>query len=139
MPFEVYIGYVADKDAEISAGTALTLEVRDLDTYERKIVRALVGKPGAQMAESDELWILDWVEARQTEPWRIKVLEELEEEDATSLRSDISETDLKSQADASQLYAGGRGRGKSMPEMMGSEEARKFFENIARMKGDKKP
>jgi hypothetical protein len=137
MPFEVYIGYVADKDAEIAAGETLTLEVRDLDTYERKIVRALVGKPDASLADSDELWILDWVEARQADPWRIKVLEELEEEDATGLRSDINDTDLKGQADASQRYAGGRGRGGSMPEMMGAEEARKFYENIARLKGGK--
>ena len=138
MPFEVYIGYVAEKDAEIEAGETLTLEVRDIDTYELKIVRALVGKPGSALADSDELWILDWVEARQAEPWRIRVLEELEEEDATGLRSDINESDLKGQADASQRYAGGRGRGGSMPGMMGSEEARKFYENISRMKGDKK-
>lgn len=137
MPFEVYIGYVADKDPQIEAGEVLTLEVRDLDTYERKVVRAQVGKPGADLAGSDELWILDWVEARQAQPWRIKVLEELEEDDATGLRSDIDETDLKGQADASQRYAGGRGRGGSMPEMMGAEEARKFYENINRMKGGK--
>jgi hypothetical protein len=139
MPFEAYIGYVAEKDAEIDSGTPLTLEVRDLDTYERKIVRALVARPGAELADSDELWILDWVEARQPEPWRISVLEELEEEDATGLRSDISESDLKAQAEDSKRFAGGRGRGASMPGSMGSEEARKFFENMARMKGEKKP
>ncbi len=140
MAFEAYIGYVADRDAQIDAGEPLTLEVRDLETYERKIVRAVVAKPGATLADSDDLWILDWVEARQNDPWRIRVIEELEEEDATGLRADITADDLRSQAQASQTYAGGRGRGGAMPEMMGQEEARKFYENIqSRQLGGKKP
>ena len=138
MPFEAYIGYVAEKDAEAESGEPITLEVRDLDTYERLIVRAIVAKPGAELEDSDLLWILDWVEARQEAPWRIRVLEELEEEDATNLRSDISEADLKAQAEQSQRYASGRGRGSGMPEMMGQEEARKFFENMQAIKAGKK-
>jgi hypothetical protein len=138
MPFEAYIGYVAEKDAEAESGEPIKLEVRDLDTYERLIVRAIVAKPGAELEGSDLLWILDWVEARQEQPWRIRVLEELEEEDATNLRSDISESDLKEQAEQSQRYASGRGRGSGMPEMMGQEEARKFFENMQAIKAGKK-
>ena len=134
MPYEAYIGYLSQKDAEIEALTPIVLEVRDLETYERKVVKALVGKPGSNVPEADTLWILDWVEARQEEPWRIAVLEELEEEDATSLRSDITESDLKAQAERSQQFAGGRGRGSGMPEMMGQEEARKFFENMQQIK-----
>jgi hypothetical protein len=134
MPFEAYIGYVAEKDAETESGESFVLEVRDLDTYERKIVRAIVSKPETELADSDLLWILDWVEARQADPWHIRVLEELEEEDATSLRSDISDADLKGEAARSQEYASGRGRGSGMPEMMGQEEARKFFENMQAMK-----
>lgn len=140
MAFEVYIGYVEGHDAEIDAGESLVLEVRDLDTYERRIVRALVTRPGTALSDSDDLWILDWVEARQGDPWRIRVLEELEEENATGLRADITTEDLKAQAQASQTYAGGRGRGGAMPEMMGQEEARKFYENMqSRKLGVKKP
>jgi hypothetical protein len=135
MPFEAYIGYVADKDESIDAGEPLVIEVRDLDTYERKIVRAVVARPGAALEDGDELWILDWVEARQSDAWRIRVIEELDEDDAAAARSDISADDLRRPAEESASYAGGRGRGDSMPGMMGAEEARKYFENIVARKG----
>jgi hypothetical protein len=136
MPFEAYIGYVADRDAEIEAGEAVVIEVRDLDTYERLIVRAVVGKPGAALEGADDLWILDWIEARQKEPWRIRVVEELEEGDpaAAALRSDITPDDLTSQGEISRTYASGRGRGGAMPGTMGEEEARKYYENIQKRK-----
>lgn len=135
MPFEAYIGYVAEKDGEIAAGEALVIEVRDLDTYERKVVRARVAKPGDALEDSEELWILDWVEARQEQPWRIRVIEELEEDDAAAERSDISAEDLRRPAEESESFASGRGRGNSMPGMMGAEEARKYFENVVGRKG----
>ena len=134
MPFEVYIGYVAEKDEEIAAGTPFNMEVRDLDTYGRMVVSAIVAKPGQTLEGSDQLWILDWVEARQAEPWSIKVLEELDEDAAASLRSDITQEDLSAQAIESKSFASGRGRGGSMPQMMGGEEAKKFFENMVTKK-----
>jgi hypothetical protein len=134
MPFEAYIGYVAERDGAIAAGEALVLEVRDLDTYERQVVRAVVAPPGAVLDGGDDLWILDWVEARQPEPWRIRVLEELDEDAAAAARSDITEADLKRPSQESQDFASGRGRGNSMPGMMGAEEARKYFENVVAKK-----
>lgn len=136
MAFEAYIGYVAEKEASIDAGEALVIEVRDLDTYERKVVRAVLARPGVALEDSDELWILDWVEARQSDPWRIRVLEELDEDEAAAARSDISADDLRRPAEESASYAGGRGRGDSMPGMMGAEEARKYFENVVAKKGN---
>jgi hypothetical protein len=130
MPFEAYIGYLDDKDEAISAGESIVIEVRDMDTYERKVVRAMIGKPGDSLDESDDLWVLDWVEARQEEPWRIRVLEELDEDDEAAVRSDISPEDLRKPAEDSESFASGRGRGNSMPGMMGAEEARKYFENV---------
>lgn len=139
MPFEAYIGYISEKEAEAESGEPVVLEVRDMDTYERKVVRAVIAKPGTELADSDVLWILDWVEARQEDPWRIRVVEELEETDVANLRSDISDADLTAEANRSELYGSGRGRGGAMPEMMGQEEARKFFENIQKHKlGQKK-
>lgn len=127
MPFEAYVGYLAEKEADIAAGTPIVIEVRDLETFERKIVRALVTKerpgPGA-----DELWVLDWIEARGAEPWSIKVLEELEE--GAAERSDIGEDDLRAAATESQKYAKRGHHGGTMPEMMGQEEIRKYYENI---------
>lgn len=134
MPFEAYIGYVAERDAEAESGESVVLEVRDLETFERLVVRAVIAKPGTTLDGGDELWIVDWVEARQPEPWSIKVLEELDEEDATAFRSDISQEDLKAQAEQSQKFASGRGRGAAMPEMAGQEEARKYFENMQQHK-----
>jgi hypothetical protein len=130
MPFEAYIGYLADKDEAISAGEPIVVEVRDMDTYERKVVRAVIGKPGDLLESADDLWVLDWVEARQEQPWRIHVLEELDEDDEAAVRSDISAEDLRKPAEDSENFASGRGRGNSMPGMMGAEEARKYFENV---------
>ncbi len=130
MPYETYIGYVDDREEEAERGDPVVLEVRDLDTFERLIVRAIIAKPGKTLDGGDALWVLDWVEAKLPDPWSIKVLEELDEEDATQYRSDITEEDLKAQAEQSQKYASGRGRGGGMPEMAGQEEARKYFENI---------
>jgi hypothetical protein len=139
MPFEAYIGYVAERDDEMAAGMPFIIEVRDLDTYERMIVRAVVARPGQPLEGSDKLWIVDWVEARQEDPWSIRVEEELDEEAVAAFRSDISREDLSSQADESKIFASGRGRGASMPQMMGGEEAKKFFENMAALKsGNKK-
>lgn len=134
MPFEAYIGYVAEKDEEIAAGSSFVIEVRDLDTYGRMIVRAVVAKPGQPLEGGDKLWILDWVEARQEEPWSILVEEELDEEAVAAFRSDITQEDLASQAAESKSFASGRGRGASMPQMMGGEEAKKFFENMVTKK-----
>lgn len=139
MPFEAYIGYVAERDDEMTAGTPFVIEVRDLDTYERLIVSAVVARPGQPLEGSDKLWIVDWVEARQEDPWSIRVEEELDEEAVAAFRSDISKEDLSSQADESKSFASGRGRGGSMPQMMGGEEAKKFFENMTALKsGNKK-
>lgn len=137
MPYEAYIGYVAEHDAEAESGEPVVLELRDLDTFERLVVRAVIAKPGTPLDGGDALWIVDWVEARQPNAWSIKVLEELDEEDATSFRSDISQDDLKAQAEQSQKFASGRGRGGAMPEMMGQEEAHKFFENMQTYKQKK--
>jgi hypothetical protein len=138
MPFECYIGYLHD-DAqrtkpEIAAGEPLTLEVRDLDTFERLVVRALVSAPPARLDGGDELWVLDYVEARQPAPWSIRVLEELDEEAAAQARSDVSDADRNAPAEELEKYGGKRYRGAQMPEMMGQEEARKYYQNVVAKK-----
>lgn len=130
MPYEAYIGYLDDKDEEINKGESMVVEVRDLETFERLIVRAKVGKPERPLDNGEDLWILDWVEKRQEIPWTIIIEEELDEEAIEATRSDINEQDLRAASKESHQYAGGRGRGGAMPEMMGQEEARKYYENI---------
>lgn len=138
MPYEAYIGYLDDKDEQIGKGQSIVVEVRDLDTFERLVVRAKVGKPEQSLAAADELWILDWVEKRQPEPWSIIVEEELDDEAIEASRTDINEDELRAASEDSHEYAGGRGRGASMPEMMGQEEARKFYENVVGKRPDSK-
>lgn len=138
MPYEAYIGYLKD-DAqdtrpEITNGEPLVVEVRDLDTFERLVVRALVAEPPGQIENGDELWVLDWVEKKLEAPWSIRVLEELEDDALEGARSDISEADLSAPADQAQEYGGRKYRGSQTPQMVGQEEARKFFENVVTKK-----
>ncbi len=134
MPFEAYIGYLHDRNQapkpEIAAGEPIVLEVRDLDTFERLVVRAVVAEPGAELDGGDELWVLDYVEARSPAPWRIRVLEEVDDEAALAARSDVGEEDRRAPGEELQKYGGSRHRGAQMPEMLGQEEARKFYQNV---------
>lgn len=59
---------------------------------------------------------------------------EIGEDAAASLRSDISQENLSSQAADSKSFASGRALGGSMPQMMGGEEAKKSFENMVTKK-----
>jgi hypothetical protein len=111
------------------------LELRDLDTFERLVVRALVAEPPGTLEDGDKLWVLDWVESRQVEPWSIRVLEELDEDDEAAARSDVDEQDLRAAAEEARKFAGRRYKGAELPEMMGQEEARKYYENVKGRKG----
>lgn len=134
MPFEAYIGYLKDEEQEtkpeILAGEPVILEVRDLDTFERLVVKAIVAEPPNVLDDGDELWVLDWIEAKLEKPWSIRVLEELDEDAAESARSDVSEEDLQSQAKESSKFGTRRRAGSQLPDMMGQEEARKFYQNV---------
>jgi hypothetical protein len=138
VPFEAFIGYLTDEDQnpkpEIAAGEPLVVEVRDLDTFERLVVKAHVTEPGTPLEGGDELWVLDWVEARLEEPWSIKVLEELDEDAASEARSDITEEDRRASSEESKKYGGKRYKGSELPDAMGQEEARKYYENMVAKK-----
>ena len=134
MPFEAFIGYLTEEDqtvkAEIQKGEAVVVEVRDLDTFERLVVRAMVAEPGTALEGGDELWVLDWVEERQEAPWSIKVLEELDEDAADKERSDITDADRRASSEESAKYGGRKYKGSELPDAMGQEEARKYYENV---------
>ncbi len=134
MPYEAYIGYLKDDShetkAEVINQEPFVLEVRDLDTFERLVVKALVAEPPNSVEGGDQLWVLDWVEKKLEDPWSIQVLKELEEDALEDSRSDISQADLDAPAQEAQKL-GGRGyRGSQTPQMMGQEEARKYYENV---------
>lgn len=141
MPFEAYIGYLSDESKEVRKevreGEPFVVEVRDLDTFERLVVRAVVAEPGTVLEEGDELFVLDWIENRQEKPWSIRVLEELDEENEDAARADITDADRTAAAEESQKFGGRKYRGSELPDAMGQEEARKYYEH-AQNKGPKK-
>jgi len=134
MSYEAYIGYLKNADQEtkqeIVSGEPVILEVRDLDTFERLVVKALVAEPPNVVDDGHELWVLDWVEAKLEEPWSIRILEELDEDAAESARSDVSQEDRQAQAKESVKYGTRKRAGSELPDMMGQEEARKFYQNV---------
>lgn len=134
MPYEAYVGYLTDSAQktrhEVQNREPFVIELRDLDTFERLVVRAIVAEPPATVEGGQELWVLDWIENRMPTPWSIKVLEEIDEEQAEAARSDITEADRTAAADESLKYGGKKYRGSELPEAMGGEEAKKYFENV---------
>jgi hypothetical protein len=134
MPYEAYIGYLTDDSQnlrdEVKNGEPFVLEVRDTDTFERLVVKAIVADSPDTIQGGDELWVLDWIENRNETPWSIKVLEELSEEDVEAQRSDVTESDRTAPAEEAKKYGGRKYRGAQLPDSMGGEEARKFYENV---------
>jgi len=134
MPFEAYIGYLSTEAKEvrpeIADGEPFVVEVRDLDTFERKVVRAIVAEPSGSLEGADELWVLDWIENRMDESWSIKVLEELDEEEEAAARADITEADLAAAAEESSRFGTRKYAGSQLPDAMGQEEARKYYEHV---------
>ena len=134
MPYEAYIGYLTDNTQEIrnevKERKPFVLEVRDMDTFERLVVKAVVSDSADAIQGSDELWVLDWIENRMEAPWSIKLLEELTEEDIEAERSDVTDSDRTSAADEAKKYGGRKYRGAQLPDTMGGEEARKYYENV---------
>ena len=134
MPYEAYIGYLTDDSQEIrnevKEREPFVLEVRDMDTFERLVVKAVVSDSADAIQGGDELWVLDWIENRMEAPWSIKLLEELTEEDIEAERSDVTDSDRTSAADEAKKYGGRKYRGAQLPDTMGGEEARKYYENV---------
>ena len=134
MPYEAYIGYLTDNAqkirGEIESGEPFILEVRDTDTFERLVVRAVVAMQANAIEDGEALWVLDWIESRMESPWSIRVLEEVDEDAADSARSDVTDEDKAVAAEESKRFGGKKYRGSQLPDSMGGEEARKFYENV---------
>jgi hypothetical protein len=78
--FEVLEEYIHAQRADIDQGKAVVLEVRNTDTFERLVVRALVAPPGQNIEGSEQLHLMNLAENVASDEWRIKVLEELDPE-----------------------------------------------------------
>lgn len=80
--YEILEEYVAAKKADIAAGRPVIVEVRDTDTFERLVVKALVAPPGGALDGADALVLRDLAENVAAAGWQIKVLEEVDPESA---------------------------------------------------------
>ncbi len=78
--FEILEEYVHSKRAHIDGGEAVIVEVRNTDTFERLVVKAMMAPPGTELEGGDDLVLRDLAENVSEEGWKIKVLEELDPE-----------------------------------------------------------
>jgi hypothetical protein len=63
---------------EIQEGKEIELSIRDCETYETKLVRAIVWSSKEKVAEGDRLWLrLSRGQPATKEPWAIQIIEDL--------------------------------------------------------------
>ena len=77
--FEVYL---ARNMADIEAGKEITSEVFFFEDASIRLVKARIAKDAEQLPDGEDLWIRNdegrWIKKN---PWRIKILEELDPDD----------------------------------------------------------
>jgi hypothetical protein len=63
---------------DIQEGKEMELNIRDCDTYETKVVKAIVWSSQERLSEGDRLWVrLSRGQPATKEPWAIKIIEDL--------------------------------------------------------------
>jgi hypothetical protein len=80
MEWETARAYLKQYEKEIAAGEPIEIPVFDHNTYERRLVKAIINPKLQQSPEVEKLWIKDASDWVEPEPWGIKVLEELTED-----------------------------------------------------------
>jgi hypothetical protein len=78
--YEILEEYVESQRAAIDMGTPVTVEVRDTDSFERLVVKALLGPPERPIPGADRLILKNLAENVSSDAWTIKILEELDVE-----------------------------------------------------------
>ena len=78
--YEVLEEYVDAARADIDQGNPVEVEVRNVDTFERLVVRAQINPPGRAAAEDDRLVLRNLAENVSSDDWSIRILEELDPE-----------------------------------------------------------
>lgn len=105
--YEVYEGYVDGHEEEMREGKPFIVEVRDLSTFTRMIVRALVSREKDAFPDGSPLWFKDLNDEIVPEPGSIKILEELDDEVYAAEKSPR----------ALEVKGRGRGGGKTKTEV----------------------
>ena len=79
MKLESYRIYLEEHKAEIEEGKPLIIEVTDSDIFEKKLVKAIVAKSPEALPDGQDLWIRDEQTNIAAKPWRIKIIEEIDD------------------------------------------------------------
>lgn len=83
--FETLEEYVLARREVIDRGEPIVLEVRNTDSFERLVVKALVAPPGQPLPGAEELVLRNLAENVGARGWKIRVLEELDAESVQSV------------------------------------------------------
>lgn len=78
--YEILQEYVEAQQGEIEKGSPVVVEVRNTDTFERLVVRAMIAPPGQALDDGDQLVLRDLAENVAADDWAIKIIEELDPE-----------------------------------------------------------
>ena len=79
MKLEGYSVYLEEHKAEIEEGKPFVLEVMDTEKFEKKVVKAIVAKSPEALPDGQDLWIRDEKAELAPTPWRIRIIEEINE------------------------------------------------------------
>ena len=79
MKLEGYSVYLEEHKVEIEEGKPFVLEVMDTDKFEKKVVKAIVAKSREALPDGQDLWIRDEKAELAPTPWRIEIIEEINE------------------------------------------------------------
>ncbi|MCX7178830.1 MAG: hypothetical protein NTX56_08680 [Proteobacteria bacterium] len=78
--YEILEEYIESQRQDVEQGNPVVVEIRDSDTFERLIVKALIGQPSQPLPDGDHLVVKNLAENVVSDAWTIKVLEELDPE-----------------------------------------------------------
>ncbi len=76
--YEILHEYLQAHQADNEQGNPVIVEVRDRDTCERWVVRAMIAPPGQELDGGDQLVLRDLAENVAADDWAIKIIEELD-------------------------------------------------------------
>lgn len=83
--YEILEEYVLSQQHAIDRGESVIVELRDTDTFERRVVRAQIVPPARDLPDSCELVLRNLAESVSARGWKIRVLEELDAEGVQSV------------------------------------------------------
>lgn len=79
--YQVYINLLEPLMKDIEAGREVQLSLSDSVTWGLKQVRAVIGRPPVELTDGVHLWVRTKEGRLIDQPWTIRIVEELDEED----------------------------------------------------------